>query len=351
MGVRDGQTLIVGDGGTIIENFNAGRGSRVRVLPGGQVGNNLEAVAATVDVQGDATTMRLFDGSTLNVVSGEVDMIHAQGGSVANIAGGDAAGGGGSTYFENSTLNISGGLHPVGLGVRDAILNISGGSQGQFAGFPQVNAIGATTLNVYGTQFLVDGAPIAGLITGVPFTITQRDVELTGLFVDGRPFKYELNISDIGGEDYFPSGTTVTVTHVGKLPGDYNGDDKVDAADYVVWRKALGASVTNGVGADGNFNGLVDDIDYTVWRTNFGRTMGESASFSGNVIPEPRAAGSVYALLAMVLLWRQVNIRCRIFAEELNVSIRQTILRLSIRDALPRAALHSSAEDAPSRGR
>jgi hypothetical protein len=31
------------------------------------------------------------------------------------------------------------------------------------------------------------------------------------------------------------------------LPGDYNGDGTVDAADYVVWRKTLG---TTGLGQE-----------------------------------------------------------------------------------------------------
>ena len=51
-GVRQGQTLVVSNGGVVGENFNAGRGSAVSVLSGGSVGNNLEAVAATVRVQG-----------------------------------------------------------------------------------------------------------------------------------------------------------------------------------------------------------------------------------------------------------------------------------------------------------
>ena len=41
------------------------------------------------------------------------------------------------------------------------------------------------------------------------------------------------------------------------LPGDFDGDGDVDAADYVVWRKR---------GADGSA------ADYDTWRENFGRT-------------------------------------------------------------------------------
>jgi hypothetical protein len=45
------------------------------------------------------------------------------------------------------------------------------------------------------------------------------------------------------------------------LPGDYNGNGRVDAADYVLWRKNPAA---NG-GDPGGYN---------TWRTNFGRTGG-----------------------------------------------------------------------------
>jgi len=68
------------------------------------------------------------------------------------------------------------------------------------------------------------------------------------------------------------------------LTGDYNGDDVVDAADYVVWRR------TNINGAQG----------YTDWRANFGATGGPSGpstlvqgfvryvtSGSGGAVPEP----------------------------------------------------------------
>ncbi|MEZ6103807.1 MAG: choice-of-anchor L domain-containing protein [Pirellulaceae bacterium] len=54
------------------------------------------------------------------------------------------------------------------------------------------------------------------------------------------------------------------------LPGDYNGNDVVDAADYTVWKDSFGENVDPGTGADGNCNGTVDAADYTVWKDNFG---------------------------------------------------------------------------------
>jgi hypothetical protein len=75
--------------------------------------------------------------------------------------------------------------------------------------------------------------------------------------------------------------TNVLPPSVG-LPGDYNGDGRVDAADYVVWRKT-----------DGTQNG------YNLWRTNFGRTAGSGSSIGGSTaVPEP----STVALLVLTLV-------------------------------------------------
>ena len=65
------------------------------------------------------------------------------------------------------------------------------------------------------------------------------------------------------------------------LPGDYNQNNSVDAADYVVWRKAQGTTVTQFSGADGSGNGVVDQDDYGVWRAHFGQTASPPTAASG----------------------------------------------------------------------
>jgi hypothetical protein len=58
------------------------------------------------------------------------------------------------------------------------------------------------------------------------------------------------------------------------LPGDYNLNGIVDAADYAVWRKGLGITYTQ--------------ADYDVWRAHFGQTAGSGAGASANAaVPEP----------------------------------------------------------------
>jgi hypothetical protein len=58
------------------------------------------------------------------------------------------------------------------------------------------------------------------------------------------------------------------------VPGDFNEDGFVDAADYTVWRNGLGS--------------LYDESDYEDWKTNFGTGSGGSSgnSLSSNSVPE-----------------------------------------------------------------
>jgi methionine-rich copper-binding protein CopC len=64
------------------------------------------------------------------------------------------------------------------------------------------------------------------------------------------------------------------------LPGDYNNDGFVGAADYVLWRNTLGKNVLPQAGADGNGNGMVDEEDYDLWKNNYGNSSSGSGAGS-----------------------------------------------------------------------
>jgi hypothetical protein len=68
------------------------------------------------------------------------------------------------------------------------------------------------------------------------------------------------------------------------LPGDYNHDERVDAADYGVWRKTLGSTIT--LAADGSGNQQVDLADFDVWRRNFEISIAGSG-LADSAVPEP----------------------------------------------------------------
>lgn len=71
------------------------------------------------------------------------------------------------------------------------------------------------------------------------------------------------------------------------LAGDYNGDQRVDGGDYVLWRNSNGQTVNIGTGADGDRNGTIDEGDYLVWRAAYGNTAGSGASTDNVAVPEP----------------------------------------------------------------
>jgi hypothetical protein len=93
------------------------------------------------------------------------------------------------------------------------------------------------------------------------------------------------------------------------LPGDFNLDSAVDAADYVVWRDTLGQSGA-GLAADGDASGTIDAGDYDVWRAHFGNTAGSGAG-SGTkdsasaFVPEPSASASTAMWLVFAAFWRR----------------------------------------------
>jgi hypothetical protein len=69
------------------------------------------------------------------------------------------------------------------------------------------------------------------------------------------------------------------------LPGDYNNNQVVDAADYVAWRENLGTNFNlNGNGDEsGASAGVVDEADYAWWKQHFGN----SSQGFGSSVPEP----------------------------------------------------------------
>lgn len=101
-----------------------------------------------------------------------------------------------------------------------------------------------------------------------------------------------------------PSESTM-VQVLPAIPGDYNNDGVIDAADYTVWRDALGSSAslpndsTLGVTAE----------DYTVWKTNFGNSLGADSGVNGDEslasVPEPVTLITLWTLGGIIGLTRR----------------------------------------------
>jgi hypothetical protein len=80
------------------------------------------------------------------------------------------------------------------------------------------------------------------------------------------------------------------------VPGDYNDDGKVDAADYVVWRKHEGTMTTLPNDPHG---GTIGALQFDTWRANFGAMAGSGSGSQGATVPEPSAFLLVVTVLAV----------------------------------------------------
>ncbi len=90
-----------------------------------------------------------------------------------------------------------------------------------------------------------------------------------GSLLDGSPLSDQRRDAVLDWYDQF------------ELKGDYNGDGRVDAADYTVWRDTR-LSVTD-LRADGDGDGFISDADLAIWRANYG----DSSLQPARSVPEP----------------------------------------------------------------
>jgi hypothetical protein len=82
---------------------------------------------------------------------------------------------------------------------------------------------------------------------------------------------------DLGWEIVLPTG----------IPGDFNLNGLVDAADYTLWRDTLGRTGA-GLAADASGNNIVDTSDFNIWKTNFGQNAASGGGSGAPItVPEP----------------------------------------------------------------
>ena len=208
-----------------------------------------------------------------------------------SYAGAGVLSGSGTTNFEgdlkpgNSPATVQFG-GDVALGA-DAMLKIEIGGTTAGTGYDQLVIAGDLSLNGALDVSIINGfAPAAGQ----SFNILDWAGTRTGTFSS-------LHLPSIAGLSWntsqlYTNGILSLTSAVG-LPGDYNQNGTVDAADYTVWRDHMvsGAPLPNddspGVGPD----------DYSRWKSHFGEPGGGSAANS----PTPEPSALLLSCLAFVL--------------------------------------------------
>jgi hypothetical protein len=237
-----------------------------------------------------------------------------------NLSGGELSAGNLWFRFGNATFTQTGGNVSV-----DALILGEGGSEST----QSLYDLRAGTLSVSG-RANIGSAPggddpfpnsdgkmtISGGIAtfgDLFFGVDSTDViELSGtglLRINQTYYTEELALFDISAGSILGSNLEVSTVDVGgilytqissftSLPGDFNGDGIVDAADYTVWRDNLGAADESTISFNGDGIGGIDQNDYEVWKTKFGTTA--SGGLAHAIVPEP--ATGLSAILAAILL-------------------------------------------------
>jgi hypothetical protein len=305
-------------GGTVGNQFMALGGTTVNISGGTIEGPTFLAGSFTgestdVEVNMSGGTMRAqlqaYAGSVTNISGGVVNSVSANDGVVYLSGGtiGQQSSGNSLQTTGSGVFHISGGSFgatgQISL-LNEGVANISGGSFTTAA--HSIQARQDATINLFGTEFNLNGVEIAGLDWGVPFTISQRDVTLSGLLSDGSPFSIDLNSVDPSPAqgDWIHPDATLTVTLA--LPGDFNNNGTVDAADYALWRNTLDSDSTL---PNDTSPGAVTQHDYQTWRASFGKTRTVNGSAAGDGgVPEPAPLLLLFAAMAGGSLFRH---RCR----------------------------------------
>jgi hypothetical protein len=283
---------------------------------------------AIVDNFNDGNNVGWTDASPL-AGFGAVTTYTYPGGNTYNIKIGSSPNPGSLGPSRGGSLRSDGVYTQFGAKVDVLDWNFGGGTNMITGILARLHNIGLGTTNGY--SFTYDTAGIAYLsrITGeVPATLASTPINLTS--GTGYQFYFSGTGSDFVGQIYALSDLTAPlltlnasdaayasgvnallvydsssaasanhtpsatfdnyasdVTVIPGPPGDFNRDNRVDAADYVVWR-----------------NGPAAQSDYDMWRANFG-VAGGSGSGAGlaasAAVPEPATLATLIAAIVMML--------------------------------------------------
>jgi hypothetical protein len=242
--------------------------------------------------QSEATIYGIGTTDPLFATPNSADLLTGQPGTAGNITSSANGSTGVGWYIQRRTSNTAGTQNSAAV---LQLIDFNDGGDGVLADAPDWNVIQTIDLTGMAAGWHVLGIeydPATGDVTGTyddqeivfDFGTLPDDRDMIGNFYVG----YRENLPGTG-----TSGRPATYDLFEEsegLTGDYNDDGKVDAADYVVWRKNPGMF--------GNAQG------YTDWRANFGAMGGAGAGDLGGV-PEPSSLALAMLGLVAVGVWRR----------------------------------------------
>jgi T5SS/PEP-CTERM-associated repeat protein len=249
---------------------------------------------------GGSGTLNINPGATVQVEQNTVifpsSIVRLQGGTFDTTAISFHPGGGqfewssGTLHtgtFNGDLLNQGGTLAP---GHSAGTTTITGSYTQQSGGKLEIEIGGTTAGSAYDVVNVTSSASLNGqlqlaLLNGFApgasdtFTVLTATGGIFGTFSNAANGARLDTIDDLGSfQVNYVAGGGINPTRVvlnnfvpNVLPGDFNDDGVVNAADFVVWRK---------------FN--LAPAAYNTWRSHFGQTNGSSSSATANAaVPEP----------------------------------------------------------------
>ena len=187
------------------------------------------------------------------------------------------------------------------LAVRDVVANFLSGtiSVGSPASSLQVQVTKGLIDLRYEDEPTGDSYALEELLDPVANSATQN---VTGSFTGtlNVPFKltYVFDYVDIDDGRIELTGTLALTRSNLPIPGDFDGNRIVNAADLARWRSSFGV---NGQ-ADADADGDSDGADFLVWQRKLGST---SSTVAAAAVPEPAAGVSGAVILALLAARRR----------------------------------------------
>lgn len=205
-------------------------------------------------------------------------------GTITILPGGNALFLADLTFSSMAALQM--GVGSTELAPNSAQVNIGGIAT--LGGTLQVSLEGSyDSLVGQSFELITAGGGIVGAFDSIQLPLLPNNLEV-GVLYSPTSVMMEIRID-----------TTST-----QLAGDYNGDGRVNAADYSVWRNSLGQS-GSGLAADGNGDTHVDNADYDLWKLHFGEVFGGgSGETSLGATPEPSSQLLLVVGLMLLLVGR-----------------------------------------------
>jgi autotransporter-associated beta strand protein len=299
------QININSNGSGVLE-AGSGSTSRLEVSGSSTLGNPIQ-LAPRNDTSGTDAIRSVSGNNTLNgvitiVTGGNFSRIRSEAGSTLTLAGGitTTATSNRNVYLQGAgNGEVSGGILDNGTGIISVFKEGSG--TWTLSGFNSnsgLTAVFGGTLSITQADSIADLGDVS-VFNGGTLNLTSGTTDtIDALYLNGvaqQPGVYGGPGSGAANITSLMTGTgTLNVTRY-DLPGDFDNNNIVDAADLTVWRNGMAAGNATG---DTNGDGYSNGADFLIWQRFLGATNPVVAAVAA--VPEPTSL--VAAAVASIAL-------------------------------------------------